>query len=765
MVFIGFPWLVSRRSDVNLRHLPASSLRNGRPTWVQVLVAGVLFLSAGSAAYAQDQKIGQSDGGIFINGSPVAPPPKDDAGNLLQGAGLCGAFRIIDGNDQTLRGVLFQNRPDDFPQPTALARWSGPMNAFMDGNSGSTARALYQTLQTPFDLASKINLNGIKNVGDFIGSCPAYTGMMGVGGVGCPFPGSGTNLDIAPLPSFGSRFRGFILIPANLQGQAFHIGFFTQNEVALIVFDKDDKGNAQSHDVVSRTVNNGSSHWRVTNKITFKNPGLFPIEVLHANVGEPAVLEMVALTSDPTFVDIDGTENSTTSLAGPGFNLIFTTPDRFFQTSSGKLPFADPAQCQQCPRGDANSVDVTCSLNPGYFCNEAAVCSPCVGDQFCGNSCKNCKNVPGRPFCARIPGTGGTDYDCFQCVIDTDCASGQKCIQGTCTSPCACCGDSPFCVVTDKAGQPSARNCTACRTDSDCGDAKCDLLNGRCIDKIPDCNTDDKCGVTCVNCITSTATDPLGPRPHCLNGQVCAQCRNDVDCKAGTYCRSGDCVPCTHDRHCGASCQSCGLDFSVIPATEVGKDPQVKNTPTDKPFCLAPNGAVPTASCVQCLTDENCGDGGTCDPVTHTCNTGCDPPCTGGKVCAGTVCVDCMTSSQCSCGQCVGGVCTPSCGDSTDCRSNQCCGQETSTCVNGRCKPGLTAHGGALCCDASGATLSSATDPAAAPLQNRLPLVALLAALAMLFALRLRGLRATAGAATDVRRDDREPPARGAGGE
>jgi hypothetical protein len=67
-----------------------------------------------------------------------------------------------------------------------------------------------------------------------------------------------------------------------------------------------------------------------------------------------------------------------------------------------------------------------------------------------------------------------------------------------------------------------------------------------------------------VNCLASTKDEPTGPRPHCMDGTVCVQCRHDVDCTTpGTYCRSGDCVPCTHDRHCGASCRSCGIDINV----------------------------------------------------------------------------------------------------------------------------------------------------------------------------------------------------------
>ncbi|HNF99786.1 MAG TPA: hypothetical protein PK493_20990, partial [Pseudomonadota bacterium] len=46
----------------------------------------------------------------------------------------------------------------------------------------------------------------------------------------------------------------------------------------------------------------------------------------------------------------------------------------------------------------------------------------------------------------------------------------------------------------------------------------------------------------------------------------------------------------------------------------------------------------------------------------------------------------------------------------------QCCSKDTKTCISGRCKPGLTAHGGALCC--SGTQVGSTDDPIA-PGPNR----------------------------------------------
>lgn len=695
-------------------------------TWAQVLVLGALVLGTGPAARAQDtpQKMQK----VVVDGDPVAPLP---TGALIKGAGLCAAFRPT---DSVTASNTFPSRPADFPNEGVAGKnsFSLAVNDFMDaGATGPLPSTLYATLQTPFDLTNTIQLTDQGSDGDYVMSA-CYPPNHG----GCLFPGPPPGSTL-PEQAFGSRFRGFIAVPENwVVAQTVQFGFVSDDAVAMRIFAKGKPNETPPiYEVVSRAVEPVSSTYRVTNQVTFQKPGLYPIEILYVNYGKSAFLEM-AVMFNPSFSEIDEYVFKQDGLPKRGF--LLTQPEIFFQTSSGVLPFAGaPATCQQCPRMWANQPNQPQNICPaGMFCNEAAVCSPCVGDQFCGTQCKQCAKPD--PYCARDPASAGADYTCVECRDDPDCQTGQKCIKsiGKCISPCACCGDTPFCLATDPL-QPAARNCSACRNDDDCPGGQCDLLNGRCVDKLPDCNTDDKCGALCVNCITSTLADPQGARPHCLDGQVCGQCRNDVDCTAGTYCRSGDCLPCTHDRHCGPSCLSCGIEIVGVAA-----DGSATTTLSATPFCAAPNGKVPTAVCVRCLTDDQCGPGGTCDPATNQCSPAapCVPPCSGKTVCDGTACVECFTAAQCPCGQCIAGSCTNNCGDSTDCRSNQCCAQETGQCADGRCKPGLTANGGALCCSAPGGAVGGPTDPAV-PTRSRRPLWSLLAALGLLAAWRLRSLR------------------------
>lgn len=674
---------------------------------------------------------------VYVDGDPVAPPPKDQAGNLLKGTGLCGGFRLADTSDMAaLARTLFPQRPADFPS-SGVDTFQQALNDFMDGRSGiagapSDPQPHFATLLTVFDLASRATLPGINSTGDFRDRSECASNSS----AGCKFPASGVNLDTTPLPAFVSRFRGFMLVPQGTEKIPMYIGFFTQDEVAMRIFQKPAQGqtNAKVYEVISRSPVGPTGAYRVTNTITFKNPGIYPIEILHASDQDPAVLEMVVQNSNPNFINIDGPVASTTSLETAGFSLEYTLPIQFFQTSSGALPFdGQPAMCQQCPRMYANQPGQPKGICPqGMFCNEAAVCSPCVGDQFCGNSCRMC--MAPELYCVRDPASAGTDYTCVECREDPDCKPGQKCANGKCINPCPCCPDTPYCIVTDPL-QPTARNCSQCRTNSDCGeDRQCDLLNGHCVDKLADCRTDDRCGSGCVDCDATTQ----GQRKHCMDGAVCVQCRYDVDCadKPGTYCRSGDCVPCTHDRHCGPSCRGCGIDINVAPDGTT-----VVSSTTEKPFCLAEKNEAASAVCVRCLNDAQCGVGGSCDLTTHQCRNTCSTPCENGTVCDGSRCVQCFTSAQCPCGQCINGMCTATCGDSTDCRSNQCCSQDKAQCIDGRCKPGLTAHGGGLCCNSTGGSIGLANDPVA-PAPGHGPLWAMLAALGLLTLGRTSSLRA-----------------------
>lgn len=741
MVFVG---LDPAMAHAYLDPIRPSSWPHRRRPWsrpavsawfgLSVVLAALALLSS-TGAWARTQALPIRT--IEPTEEPIAPPPLDDKGAIRAGQGLCGAIKI----DPAANATTFPLRNTATYPSMGAEEFQDKLNVFMDGASGMARQDA--TLQTAFDLSNFANIPGIGASGDFINTrgCPIDTAINE--SPGCAFPGA-SPFPSSPQDPFGTRFRGFINVRPEWISQTLHFGFATDDAVSVTVWSKKvdpadrTKFQLKSYLLISRAAEPGAIKYRVTNGIKFSKPGLYPIEIVHATYGQAAALEFV-ISGESTFDDIDEKVSMTSKpLSTLGFSLEYTQPPNFFQTASGALSYDnEPSRCKQCPRNLINQPTLPTGVcDPGMYCNEAALCSPCVGDKFCGKSCKEC--MAPEPFCVRDPRNSdpNRDYTCVQCRDDNDCSQGLKCVRGQCKNPCNCCPDSPFCVATETAIQfADVRNCSQCRTKADCGEGRdCDLLNARCVDgAVPENNKDDRCGPEGVNCPVLTKDEPKGPRPYCFNAAVCTQCRFDYHCKAGTYCRNGDCVPCTHDRHCGPSCKSCGLAYEVA----IDGD-QVTSIKTDKPFCLTPSGDVQASTCVRCLTDAQCGEGGVCNPSTHECENKCQVTCEPGKLCDGGKCVECLTSSQCPCGQCQDGTCTTNCVDTTDCSSNQCCQKSTGQCVREKCGPG-TAAGGALCCGVGGvaAAADPLSDPASTP-RTRGPLLALLGALALLFGLQRR---------------------------
>lgn len=670
---------------------------------------------------------------VVVSGDPVAPSPTQP------GTGVCVASSVS------------TDPAADFPQSTS--GYIGGMNDFMERTSAS--RTTY-VLRTPFDLSNN-NTGGTQaSRGDFIDASPDCASY------GCSF------FINDPFTSFGSRFRGYLNVTQDMVGRALHFGLYTDDAVSFVIFDR----NNVQYQVINRPPQLGAATWRTTNSVTFQKSGLYPVEILYAEVTDHAAVELAIL--DGAFTDFERTANQTpiVKLNESGFLLV--PPEKFFQTETGRPSFTDPAQCKQCNRSFANAPgNGDCGTGSGYYCNGAALCAPCDTSRVCGPSCSpcgqstpNCVNVNGTYTCVECaddsqcpngrcdpltntckgclknedcPTGQCTNNTCTGCNDDTDCAAGQvcdvpnatcvecnrdedcppdevcapelkqcrecnqnaDCERGkscsnhqcvTCTTDescagnsCNCCPSGTQCAAPTPGASPS---CVECTNDTQCADGKtCDTANGRCVDSVAECNTSDRCGPDCVKCPTD--------RPLCLDGQVCVQCRNDLECGAGQFCLSGECSSCTTDRHCGTRCTACG---------GIGDDRK------DTPFCLT-DGTPAGSSCVGCRTDADCG-GGQCDPATHTCvATGCEENCAEtGQVCNGSACVECFADAHCPCGgscDVEAGLCTASCEDSGDCLGVQHCAAPDQVCERGRRMPGTTPQGGSFCCQTTTADLTS----------------------------------------------------------
>ncbi|HYV43438.1 MAG TPA: outer membrane exchange protein TraA family protein, partial [Myxococcaceae bacterium] len=470
-------------------------------------------------------------------------------------------------------------------------------------------------------------------------------------------------------------------------GHDLHFGFYADDAVSLTIYDQ----NQVAYPVLTRPPQLGSATWRTTNTVKFSFAGLYPVEILYAEISGHSALEMSVLDGPFTDFEIPVGQTGSVNLATNGFVLF--QPAQFLLAEDGSVPGGNPDACTQCLRQNANTPG-NGGCGSGNYCNAAAVCAPCTTTAFCGPACVPCNGS--TPVCSTIGGL----TQCVQCKGDPDCRVGQKCnvavgkcqectsdsdcprgktcnASGACEAcsaddscagaSCNCCGAGNRCLVPQPGAAPT---CAQCVKDLDCPSPQhCDSANGRCVDELPLCNTSERCGPSCVTC--------PGSRPYCLDGQVCVACRSDLECGDGEFCLSGECSPCTTDRRCGARCGSCG---------------------GDTPYCSVANGP---AQCVRCREDPDCSVG-VCDHATGQCTSGgCQATCAPGTVCDGRDCVECFADSQCGCsGVCdvAAGRCVSGCNSSNDCGPAEHCTVSTASCARGRIKPDMEPKGGGMCC-------------------------------------------------------------------
>lgn len=565
------------------------------------------------------------------------------------------------------------------PSPAAdfgnlnVGNYNGSLNTFMEAHKADRVESVIRTL---LDLSNN-NSSGLQSsFGDFTNAVD--TCKLG----GCDFIVNDTTTAI------GARGRGYLNVTADMVGKIIHFGLYTDDAVSLTFFGP----SGAIHPIIIRPPQLGLPTWRVTNSVTFQEAGLYPLEILWAEIAEHAALEMSWLVDD-AFVDFERPANQApvVKLKGAGFQLF--GPESFSQTLSGQPSFQDVNACQQCERQFAN-LPGNHGCPSGYYCNDAALCAPCDSAVVCGPTCSPCGGD--TPFCINVneqfkcvsctedtqcaPGcTCDPDLNecvCLECEKDGDCEYGSVCENNACVpcltssecagNSCNCCPTTPdgkqmTCAAIAKDGIPM---CVECLTDADCPGQKCDLIVGRCLDELPQNESPTCCGEDCLMCPPDA--------PFCLPthvGTACAVCRNDIDCGEGKYCRTGLCEVCLEDRRCGPRCKSCG---------------------GDTPFCFGSQVAE-NGECVRCLTSDDCG-GGTCDPSTHTCNSACEVSCAlDTPYCFGDRCVECYADTQCPCGGTCNletNSCTTSCKDNGDCLGTEHCkwadGAQTRECELGQ---------------------------------------------------------------------------------
>jgi outer membrane exchange protein TraA len=538
---------------------------------------------------------------VVVTGDPVAPSPTQT------GTGLCVANSVS------------TDPAADFPQ--SASSYIGGMNDFMERTAAS--RTTY-VLRSRFDLSNNNTGGPQASRGDFVDA------IQGCASYGCNF------FINDPFTSFGSRIRGYLNVTPEMLNRPLHFGLYTDDAVSLVIFDK----NNVQYQVINRPPQLGLPTWRTTNSVTFQKSGLYPIELLYAEVSEHAALEFSLF--EGTFTDFEraATQTPIVKLNEAGFSLV--APERFFQTETGRPSFPDNpstpqdelSQCQQCNRANANAPgNGGCGANSGYYCNGAALCAPCDTARTCGPSCSPCGQS--TPNCVNVNGT----FTCVECTGDSQCPNGRCDLS---THSCRGCSDSADCTDGKVCDLPSA-TCVECNADSQCPTGEvCDLPSFTCVQ----CSTDAQC-----------------PGGRCdTAAHVCKGCNADSQCPTGKVCNlpNSTCVECTANNQCPGGK---GCNLATLTCVECTADSQCSG---GKVCNLA------TLTCVECNLDSQCSNG-RCDLSTRTCR-GCNDnaDCGSGRVCdlSSFSCVECTRNEDCAANQ----VCSPELKQCRQCTPADGCG-------------------------------------------------------------------------------------------
>ena len=453
--------------------------------------------------------------------TPIIIPSSVADALMGAGQGLCVA------------NAVSMNPATDFPQQAGV--FNAGINGFLEAPAQKAIRVEY-VQRTIFDLSNNQDTGPKISWGDFTNAMvpQCQTG-------GCPFNWNDTTT------SFASRFRGFLNVTAAMSGVPIHVGFYADDAVSLTFYDK--KGNA--YPVIIQPPVLGAPTWRLTNTVTFMEPGLYPLEILYAQIVEHAALEMSYFTGTFTDFDQTATQVPVTSLNSAGFTLFSNTD--FFQTLSGSPSYPSLDACKQCDRQFVGQFGNN-GCDPAYYCNEAALCAPCDTAIYCGPSCSPCGGM--TPFCINV----NAQLQCGQCRTDTDCKAGFSC-------------------------DPTTHVCNQCNVDGDC------TRGHECVSHACGwCSESDKCAGNSCNCCPLGAngqqmqckvlarTDPSAPEgcPPLAGEQAantapeCAECQADSDCPSGKVCdvTIGLCLlerrsrarvhpPSGQPDCCGPSCDKC----------------------------------------------------------------------------------------------------------------------------------------------------------------------------------------------------------------
>ena len=276
---------------------------------------------------------------------------------------------------------------------------------------------------------------------------------------------------------------------------------------------------------------------------------------------------------------------------------------------------------------------------------------------------------------------GNCKTDNSVCASDDDCDDSNVCTINTCnTGTCettnveykAPCGQDQFCTAGSCVECETATDCddnNSC-TFNNCADGTCEnpLIaagtlcdnstglcnnNGQCVPKLP-------VGAPCtVN--TQCVSQECGANAFPVTIKTC-KCNADAQCAGQKLCdgNSGSCVECLTDVNCGEN-EYCTADLECTAKLEAGPLGCTKDTACLSGECSNIDPANPdfTVTICACTADSQCDN--VCDEATGFCED-----CTSDDDCADTE--YCSDANACLSKLAVGSVCK----DSSECANGNC---------------------------------------------------------------------------------------------
>jgi len=238
-----------------------------------------------------------------------------------------------------------------------------------------------------------------------------------------------------------------------------------------------------------------------------------------------------------------------------------------------------------------------------------------------------------------VPGcSGGGDHGLLDggeepitCTTRNDCPGRLGCVDGICGS----CSRDRDCLVTEFCN-PLDQLCQSIFDHDECGlNEDCDLgafcVQGLCKDASEvvacvdagDCQPDERCDPLNLVCVMDLGCNRDA---DCAEGEVCNLASNrcesacteetqEVVCGVGRYCNEfGRCVDCLSDEDCGL-----GLSCDLTTQTCQGQNSCLSNRDCLPGTVCNPQTRQCTEAPPECLSNGDCPESQVCDPVTGRC--------------------------------------------------------------------------------------------------------------------------------------------------